>query len=145
MTMRKHAKAILLSLLTAFAGCSSYFIAQYNPAIDSGATQLQQKVDGFLSELEETSATPAGEYEQHAAMYDELRADIQTLREAALQQRGNDLTVRSLELIENNVGQLETMHKDGISPKEIEIVRTLFDTQFRMLVQLETAKKRKEV
>jgi hypothetical protein len=34
------------------------------------------------------------------------------------------------------------MHRDGISAEEIAIVRELFDTQFRMLVKLETAKKR---
>jgi hypothetical protein len=142
--MRKRLKAIVLAAVTSIVGCSGYFIAQYDPAVDSGATELQEKVDRFLSELEGSSGTPEGEYEQHTKFYGEVRGDIQTLRDAASKQRGNELTLRSLDLIANNVDRLEAMHSDGISSEEVAIVRTLFDTQFRMLVQLETAKKRKE-
>lgn len=142
--MRKRAKAVLLAAITSIVSCSGYFIATYNPAIDEGATKLQQKVDGFLAELRETAGTPAGDYEQHAAFYDETRASIQTLRSLASQERGNDLTLQSLDLIENNLDKLEALHADGITPREIDVTRTLFDTQFRMLVQLENAKKRKE-
>ena len=142
--MRKRAKAILIALAASVLSCSGYFIAGYNEAVDTGATELQQKVDRFLTDLEQTSGTPDGEYEQHIAFYDEVRNDLDTLRELASAQRGNDLTLRSLELIGDNVDKLEAMHAKGISPKEIAIVRTLFDTQFRMLLQLENAKKRKE-
>jgi len=142
--MRKRAKAVLLAVAASIVGCSGYFIAEYNPVLDSGASELHQKVDRFLSDLERTSGTPAGQYDRRAGFYDEVRTDIETLREIASRQRGNERTIESLDLIEKNVDSLEAMHADGISPKEIDIVRTLFDTQFRMLVQLEIAKKRKE-
>ncbi|HJQ39367.1 MAG TPA: hypothetical protein VKB93_19675 [Thermoanaerobaculia bacterium] len=142
--MRKHAKAIVLAVITSIVGCSGYFIAQYNPAIDNGATRLSEEVDDFLIELESTAGTPAGAYERHAPAYDELRAEIETLRAVAVAQRGNDLTVHSLDLIAENLTKLETLHTDGISAEELRVVRTLFDSQFRMLVQLENAKKRKE-
>jgi hypothetical protein len=142
--MRKHAKAILLAAIASIVSCSGYFIAAYNPAVDEGATKLQQSVDGFLVELQKTAGTPAGDYENHQAFYEESHASIQSLRDIASQERGNDLTLQSLDLIENNLDRLEALHADGISPKEIGVVRTLFDTQFRMLVQLENAKKRKE-
>jgi hypothetical protein len=140
--MRKRLKAILLAAVTSVAGCSSYFIATYDPAIEGGATQLQQKVGDFLGELEQTSGTPEGEYENNVAHYEELRGDLQALREQASQQRGNTLTVQSLDLIGKNLDKLESMHRDGISTEEVAIVRELFDTQFRVLVKLETAKKR---
>jgi hypothetical protein len=142
--MRKRAKAFLLAAVTSIVSCSGYFIAAYNPAVDEGATKLQQNIDGFLDELQKTAGTPAGDYENHEAFYEETRASIQSLRELASQQRGNDLTLRSLDLIGNNLDKLEALHADGITPKEIDVARTLFDTQFRMLVQLENAKKRKE-
>ena len=140
--MHKRLKAILLAAVTSIIGCSSYFIAQYDPAIDSGATQLQEKVGDFLGELEQTSGTPEGEYENNVAHYEELRGDIQVLRDQASQQRGNTLTIQSLDLIANNLDKLESMHADGISAEELAIVRKLFDTQFRMLVKLETAKRK---
>ena len=142
--MRKHAKAILLAAVASIVSCSGYFIAAYNPAVDEGATKLQQDVDGFLVGLRETAGTPAGDYERHAAFYDGARAQIQALRDLASQQGGNDLTLQSLDLIEKNIDQLESLHAGGITPKEIDVTRTLFDTQLRMLLQLENAKKRKE-
>jgi len=69
---------------------------------------------------------------------------VARLRAEAGAQPGNGLTVQSLDLIQKNLEKLEAMHAGGITAEEIEIVRTLFDTQFRMLVQLENAKKRKE-
>jgi hypothetical protein len=142
--MRKQIKAALLAVVASIVGCAGYFMAEYNPAVDSGATALQQKVDHFLAELEQTSGAPEGEYERHAKVYGELRSDIAALRDLAESRRGNALTLQSLDLIEDNVRKLEAMHTDGISPDEIRIVRTLFDSQFRMLVQLENAK-RKEI
>ena len=142
--MGKRMKAILLALGASIAGCSGYFIAEYNPTVDQGAAALQQKVDHYLTGLERTAGTPEGAYERHAPFYDELREDVAGLRAEASSRRGNGLTLQSLDLIQNNLDKLESMHVDGISPGEIAIVRTLFDTQFRMLVQLENAKKRKE-
>jgi len=142
--MRKRSKAILMAIVTLAVSCSSYFIAEYDPAVEGGATDLQAKVDRFLIDLQQTTGTPGGDYEHHIGFYDEVRSDIETLRDAASVQRGNALTVQSLDLIEKNVDKLETMHAEGISPEEIGVVRTLFDTQFRMLVKLENAKKRKE-
>lgn len=133
--MRKHAKGILLALATVVS-CSSYFIAEYSAVVDHGATELQQKVGRFLGDLERGDADPE--------FYAEARGDLQKLRNVASLQRGNDLTVRSLDLIQSNLDKLEAMHAGGISPKEVGIARTLLDSQFRMLVQLENAKKRKE-
>jgi len=140
--MRKRTKAILVSLGALALSCA--FIAGYDPLIDSGARDLQHKVEQFLTELEATAGTPAGEYDRHAAFYDDVRNDIAALRGQAERQKGNDLTLQSLQLVEANVAKLERMHAQGITPQEIAIVRTLFDTQFRMLAHLENAKKRKE-
>jgi hypothetical protein len=142
--MRKHAKAIVLAVIASVTSCSAYFIAAYNPALDHGAAQLQQKVDGLLSELESTAGTPEGAYDVYVDRYQELHGDIETLRTVASSQRGNDLTLQSLQLIDANVDKLERMHAEGITAKEIGVVRTLLDTQLRMLVQLENGKKPEE-
>jgi hypothetical protein len=142
--MRKRLRAILLTVAALGVSCSSYFIAEYSEAVDGGATKLQQKVDGFLTGLQSAAGTAEGEYAGHEEFYGEARSDIDELRTAAAAKRGNDLTLQSLDLIADNLDKLERMHAQGISAKEIAIVRQLFDTQFRMLVQLENAKKRKE-
>ena len=137
--MRKSRKAILVAALSAVVSCAGFVIARYDPVIDGGATELQEKVDAFLTDLQQNG----GEYSPD--FYDEVRGDIDGLRNAAAVQSGNKLTIDSLDLIERNVATLEQMHAEGITSEEIDVVRTLFDTQFRMLIQLENAKKRKEV
>jgi outer membrane murein-binding lipoprotein Lpp len=140
--MRKRTKALLIAAVASVVSCSGCFMAGYDPQVDSGATQLQQKVDRFLTDLERTAGTPAGEHKENQAAYRELRSDLAALRDLAGSQRGNGLTVQSLDRIGNNLDKLEEMHAGGISAKEIEIARALFDSQFRMLLQLENAKKR---
>ena len=142
--MRKNRKAILFAALAFLASCSALVVAKYDTAVDHGASELQQKVDSFLTDLEQNAGTPQAEYEQNTVFYEEVRNDIFVLRNAASTQRGNDVTIRSLDLIEDNVGKLEQMHAEGISAKEVAIVRTIFDTQFQLLIQFENAKKRKE-
>jgi hypothetical protein len=140
--MRKRTKAIFLTVASFALSCA--FISGYDPLIDSGASALQQKVETFLTDLEQTTGTPEGEYQRHAGFYDEVRTDISVLRNVASAHKGNDITLQSLDSIEDNLARLEKMHAEGISAKEISIVRTLFASQFRMLVQFENAKKRKE-
>ena len=142
--MKQHIKAIFLAALALIGSCSAYVIAEYNEALDHGASELQTKVDTFLNDLEQHAGAPEAEYERNSGFYEEVRGDISVLREAASEHRGNDITIKSLGLIADNVDKLERMHAEGISAEEIAIVRTLFDTQFRMLIQFENAKKRKE-
>lgn len=143
--MRKRYKAVLLIIGVLAVSCSSYFIADYNAVIDGGAVALQRKVDAFLTDLDRTAGTPAADYEHHTERYAELRGDLGILRDVAGRQRGNELTIDSMQLIEDNLGRLESIHAAGVSQQEIAVVRKLLDTQFRMLIQLENAKKRKEI
>jgi hypothetical protein len=140
--MRKLGRGLILAIAALVTSCSAYYMASYNEVVDSGAAELQANVDGFLAGLEETVGTPAGAYEQQRAFYEQARHDIRMLRNVAAAQPGNDLTLQSLDLIDENVVSLEAMHAKGISPHEIGVLRKLFGTQFRMLLQLETAKKR---
>lgn len=142
--MRKRTKAILLAIVSAALSCSTYYVAQYDAKLDGGAVELQQKVDTFLTYLEQTAGTPEAAYEKNETFYQDVRTDLRMLRDIAAVQQGNEITVQSLDSIEDNLARLEKIHAEGISAKEISIVRTLFASQFRMLVQFENAKKRKE-
>lgn len=142
--MRKRTKAILLTIASFALSCSTWYIAQYDAKLDGGAVELQQKVDTFLTYLEQTAGTPEAAYEKHEAFYQDVRADLSMLRSLAAVQRGNEITVQSLDAIGDNLARLEKIHAEGISAEEISIVRGLFASQFRLLIQFENAKQRKE-
>ena len=139
--MKRHWQ-ISLALAVLIAGCSASRIAEYDENIDRGAAELHAKFNGLFDDLQRTAGTPDGAYERYAAQYDQLRVDIAGLQSRVALQSNNQLTNTSLTLLDDNLHQLEVAHRDGLTAGEVPILRKLFDTQLRNLVQLETAKKR---
>ncbi|MGZ5441465.1 MAG: hypothetical protein ACXW5U_07245 [Thermoanaerobaculia bacterium] len=139
--MKRHHKALLIVALL-LLGCTVRYIAEYDPIIDGNARHLQAKLDALFEDLSRTAGTPEGEYEHYAARYDAMRVDIAGLQYDAAVQSKNELTNTSLTLLDDNLHLLEAAHREGLGRAEVPVLRKLFDTQLRMIVQLETAKKR---
>ena len=131
---------LLLSLLP--FGCALFSAPSYDAELDRGATALQAKLNTHFDELQRTAGTPEGAWEHHAPFYESVRADLTILFQHAGAQPGNDTTVRSLELLATNVAEVEAVHRAGLSPREVPILKQLLDMQLRMLTKLEQAKKR---
>lgn len=139
--MKRHSK-ILMLVAALILGCSVRYIAGYDPAVDGGTRQLQAKFDALFEDLDRTAGTPEGAYEFYASRYDALRADIAGLQWSVDANPRNGLTSTSLSLLDDNLHLLEAAHREGLSRAEVPVLRKLFDTQLRMIVELETAKKR---
>jgi hypothetical protein len=139
--MKRHWQ-ISLALAVLIAGCSAHTIAEYDENIDRGAAGLHAKFNALFDDLQRTAGTPDGGYDRFAAQYDQLLVDIAALQSHVALQSDNQLTNTSLTLLDDNLHQLEVAHRDGLTAGEIPILRKLFDTQLRSLVQLEVAKKR---
>lgn len=133
------AAAIVLAVL---AGCASR-IAPHDEVIAAGLSALQQSHGRFFDQLQQTAGTPDAAWECHRQWYEETRAEIAALRtRAASYGLKQDPTGDALGLLEQSVDELEVMHMQGISAVEVPMLRTLFDSQLRMLARLEAAKKR---
>ena len=139
--MKRHNR-IILALLAVLAGCTWQRIADYDPSVDQGAVQMQASFNALFDDLQGSAGTPAGEYELYASRYDHLRTTVTQLQSQAALQTGNEITSTSLTLLHDNLQQLELAHRDGLTAGQVPVLRKLFDTQLRMLVQLEAAKKR---
>lgn len=133
---------VILAAAAAMFGCAWLSVADYDPALAHGAAGLQKKVDTFLAGLAECMGTPEAEYALHVSFYAEARQELVGLCELARSRPGNDVTVRGLDAIGENLDQLEALHRRGfVSPDEVSVIAGIFDTQFRMLLELENAKK----
>lgn len=139
--MKRHHKVFFVIALL-LLGCTVRYIAEYDPVVDGNARHLQTKLDALFEDLSRTAGTPEGAYEHYAARYEAIRVDITGLQFDAAAQPKNGLTVSSLSLLDDNLRQLEVAHREGLGRAEVPVLRKLFDTQLRMIVQLETAKKR---
>lgn len=133
---------VAVALFIGLLSCVPRYIAEYDAAIDHGAADLQKQFALHFASLRSTAGTPAGEYVHYMDQYQRLHAAIDDLRQQALRQPRNELTVRSLSFLEANLDEMETAHRAGLTAAELPVMQRLFDHQLRMLVQLEVAKKR---
>jgi hypothetical protein len=138
--------AILAALVLALlSGCMSS-VAPRDEALVTGLTGLQSSAGRFFDQLQQVIGTPDADWVRHAGWYEETRTEIATLRfRAAAHGTAIDSTLDALALLDQSVAELETAHAEGLSAAEIPVLRTLFDSQLRMLVQLEATKVRTPV
>ncbi|HYC91872.1 MAG TPA: hypothetical protein VEO54_21850 [Thermoanaerobaculia bacterium] len=143
MSRRANAATLVVALLLALpAGCMSR-IAPHDPTIAAGLADLQTSHARFFDGLQLSTGTPEGAWECHRHWYEETRAAIAVLQvRAASHGRKDDPTAKAIDLLAKSVDELEQAHAEGFSAGEIPVLRTLFDSQLRMLIQLEDAKKR---
>lgn len=143
MKRRTHAAALLATFLLALpAGCVSR-IAPHDETIAAGLAELRSRNTRFFDELQQAAGTPDAAWECHVAWYDETHAEIAALRtRSASYGLKNDPTADALALLDRSVAELEQVHAEGLSGGEIPMLRTMFDSQLHMLIELEEAKKR---
>jgi len=136
---------ILLNLLVAFAlsECTLKLIADYDETVDKSTTEIQKKVETFLTRLERTIGTSAADYAQHVALYDEVRVDLSALKVRAAAIPQNTITVQQIDLLIDSWSTLEKLHILGFKNKEeISPLRRNFNQDFTQILKLELAKKR---
>jgi hypothetical protein len=136
------ATVIALAALATLAACVSR-VAPYDEVLASGLTGLRSNNALFFDQLHEAAGTAAAGRERYGAWYTETRIAVGALRSrAATYGNRNDATVNALELLEQSIAELEAAHTRGFSAAEVRVLRTLFDSQLHMLIELEAAKKR---
>lgn len=142
MTRRIRFAVLVMLGFTCASGCVSP-ISPFDATIAAGLAELQWSNSRFFDELQQTAGTPGAAWERHAAWYEDTHAKIAALHERATSYGvQNDATVDALELLDKSVNELERVHVEGLSPGEIPVLRQMFDSQLRMLIHLESAKKR---
>jgi hypothetical protein len=133
--------AAVATLLLFTCACSALLPAPYDPAFDAGMVHLRKDVTAFFDEVAACNGTDRG---THSAFSDDYRSfgnRMAALRGQAARHARNGSTLRSLDLLRENFDKVEAMHREGLIPEEVDLLRELVDTQLRLLVQLERAKR----
>jgi hypothetical protein len=128
--MRPRVTTLLFVVALVLASCAGNSVS--DPLFGTDIAALQQKVDGFLAKLEIVAGTPDGEFARHAPFYTQLRDDIAALRNRAAGLPGNAAALADLDAISENLVQLEALHRQGVSPAELPVLRKLFGIQFAL-------------
>ncbi len=135
-------KALILLMLSVAitAACTLTLISSYDEQIDKTATELQKKMDHFLTSLQ-ADLQPA--YQESKAFYDDYLIELRSVLVRAKSHPKNSITEKQIELMMGNIEELRAMHKEGaLDTEAIDTTRDLFNTGWRAVITLELAKKR---
>lgn len=136
-------RIITLILILALTGCASIqLISEYDKEIDIAVTAFQKKMTRFLVSLERNIGKEKSEHRNNTEFYDEIRVDLSAIRVRAAAIPKNEITIKQINLLIENVSNLERLHKLGITPVDIPPLRTAFNTSCTAILKLELAKKR---
>jgi hypothetical protein len=126
-------------------GCTVKLISDYDEQTDKALTALQRKMETFFVDLEDKIGTEEADYRYYEDFYDEVKVDISAIRLRASALPKNEITLKQVTLLEENIQLLEEVHKEGIVAVEvIQPIRDDFNTALSNILRLELAKKRGE-
>ena len=135
---RRGLRVSIIALLVV-AGCATDLIAPYDPGLDQALGELQSEISGLFDGLAKGAGNGTAAYD--AALHDRVRASLRKVRVQGSSQARNDQTIAMVDLLGASLDEMEGLHRDGLKPAAVPVLRSLLETQVRMLVQLEAAKK----
>ena len=124
-------------------GCTVKLISSYDDKTDKAVSDLQIKVETFFLTLESLEGLPECKYEQHALFYRDAKVAVSAMEVRARAIPDNDITIKQIVLLKENIELLEQLHKLGCLTKEqIKPLRISFNSGFTAILKLELAKRR---
>jgi hypothetical protein len=133
---------VLIALM--LTGCASIrLISEYDEITDRKIAELHEKFARHFVQLERLVGTDEGDYVHFQGFYDEVNADLRILRVRAGVLDKNEIMIQSLDLMEENISNLEALHKLGFRKlDEIIPIRNAFDASFSAMIKFMAALKR---
>jgi hypothetical protein len=138
----------ILSLLV-LVGCGPVrLVSNYDEVIDHRTSAVHTKIGAFVGRMEALAGKPEGTYEQNQAGYAEIEAEIATLKLHATAVPKNDITVKMIDELAQNVGNLRKLHElggeRGLRKVLAKSALAAIDVNCSTIIKFELAKKRGE-
>lgn len=135
--------SLFILLLSACSGIR--LISEYDDITDKKVTELQDKFAKHFVTLERIIGTPEAAYENFIPFYDDVKSEMRTLTIRANAIDKNDIVIKQLKFLDQNIADLEALHKLGFSKtSEIIPIRNAFESAFTSIIKLQMALKRGE-
>ncbi len=121
------------------AGCAVKFIGDYDNAIDTGITDVQQKAELYFAKLQSTPNTP---YDQN--FYDDIDSHLAVLKSRALVLPKNQILVAQITNLKAQFDDFEKLDKTSSRPfpsAAVTAAQAGIETSVESILKLEFALK----
>lgn len=136
---------ILLVVVALMQACAVRLIAPYDEITDQKITEIQGQTARFFVELDRKIGTPAADYSNNIAFYNDMYVALSTLDVRARAIEKNNIVVQQIELLYGMTNDLEALHKLGFnSTEEIIPIKNAFNSAFTAMVKMQMGLKRGE-
>jgi hypothetical protein len=137
-----------LSLLL-LLGCGPVrLVSSYDEVIDQRTSDLHTKIGAFVGRMETLAGKPEGTYLANQEPYVEINAEIATLRLHAAAVPKNEITVKLIDELSQNVDSLRKLHEIGGDRGLRKVLAgpalSAIDVNCGSIIKFEIAKKRGE-
>ena len=141
----KIVSIVVISLVIVQTGCTVRLISSYDDKTDNAITDLHKKFEIFFLTLESQEGLPECKYENHTEFYKDAKVSISMIEVRARAIPDNEITIKQIALLKENIELLEQLHiYSCLSKEQIEPLRISFNSGFTAILKLELAKKRGE-
>lgn len=104
----------LLTVLALLCACGPVrLVSAYDSILDQGTSDVDAKVVAFATKMVRLSGTPEGAYASNAGFYDEMKGGLATLKMRAMADDKNEITVKMLQELDDNLERLRQLHEMG--------------------------------
>ncbi|MGF1729494.1 hypothetical protein [Photobacterium kasasachensis] len=132
-------------LLIILSGCSVKLISNYDEGTDKAVTQLQKDLEFFLVTIDNQLGLPECKYDNHKKFYQDTYVSISAIEVRTKALDKNEITVEQVGLLKDSFSSMESLHKlSCLNHKQIELLRSGFNSSVTAILKLELAKKRGE-
>jgi hypothetical protein len=124
-------------------GCTVRLISSYDEKTDKAITDLHKNFETFFLTLESLEGLPECKYENYTEFYKDAKVSISSIEVRARAIPDNEITIKQIALLKENIDLLEQLHiYSCLSKEQIEPLRVSFNSGFTAILKLELAKKR---
>jgi hypothetical protein len=137
---------VLIAVLL-FCACGPVrFVSAYDEMIDRDATDLHTRIYVFVHRMESLAGKPEGAFESNSAFYADSEGTISTLRLRAKVQEKNEITVKLIQELDDNLHRLRQLHEAekerGLRRAVAEPALQAIETSCEGIIRFEVAKRR---
>jgi len=132
-------------LLIATYGCTSLrLLADHDQKTEEYVTNLQKKVQSFLTKLESSPQAPESHFSKCSESYEQFKNDISSIRVRVKALSQNELTQEQIEILANTLKEFRELHekKGFMNPSVVVSFETKVNEIFINILKFEIAKKR---